>query len=228
MNTDDSSWPPAPTQSRPMPTLPGRGHRLARLVVWLKWLEIALFALHAVALFLWPYIGLALSMAFGISLTPRSPTFLRLGWTTAFLAWEFVLYNNLTALGCQEIPTSPYRAIGSWFVPLVNLVLPHDRIQDIWRAGDPAADNGDIKSWGMAPNSRLVTAWWISYILIGIAAMIGTLWALSSSVATLAVAFLVIITTLLTIAMVNAVSNRQIAKLRRLDAPDAPATAETH
>jgi len=53
-------------------------------------------------------------------------------------------------------------------------------------------------------------------------------WNAGLNIANFVMASLVIVTMVLTIVMVNAVSNRQIAKLQRLDVQDMPPNGNAH
>jgi Domain of unknown function (DUF4328) len=53
-----------------------------------------------------------------------------------FLAWFHRAYGNIRALGVSEPRYRRGWAIGAWFIPLANLVIPKQLANDLWRAGD--------------------------------------------------------------------------------------------
>src|SRR5262249_476382 len=54
-----------------------------------------------------------------------------------FLIWLHRTYSNLAALGAEHLRMSPGFAVGFWFIPLANYVMPALAVQDAWRHGDP-------------------------------------------------------------------------------------------
>jgi hypothetical protein len=55
----------------------------------------------------------------------------------AFIVWLYRAYGNLPILGIVKPRHARGWAIGAWFVPLANLVIPKQIANDVWRAGDP-------------------------------------------------------------------------------------------
>ena len=54
-----------------------------------------------------------------------------------FIAWFRQAYRNIEALGAASLRHSHGWAIGSWFVPFLNLVRPKQIANDVWRGSDP-------------------------------------------------------------------------------------------
>jgi hypothetical protein len=79
-----------------------------------------------------------------------------------FLRWYHRAYRNLEAFG-HEPDRSPAWAVGSWFVPFVNLVVPKRCVNEIWRAGTARDDHPAVLNvwWG---------AWIVAVLLSGAAA----------------------------------------------------------
>jgi hypothetical protein len=76
----------------------------------------------------------------------------------AFLiAWTSRTYRNLPALGAADLRFTQGWAIGSWFVPFLNLVRPKQILDDIWRASSAAEDFTD---WHGRRVSPLLHLWW--------------------------------------------------------------------
>ncbi len=84
-----------------------------------------------------------------------------------FIVWFHRAYGNLGALGVRRPRRRSGWAIGGWFVPFMNLVVPKQLANDIWRSGDPELDAGDAH-WGSRPVSGVVHLWWALWILSGV------------------------------------------------------------
>lgn len=56
-------------------------------------------------------------------------------------------------------------AIGAWFVPIANLILPWFVVSDVWRACDHAQQHLPLRR---RRHSSLVTAWWVAFALMEI------------------------------------------------------------
>ena len=69
-----------------------------------------------------------------------------------FIRWIHAAYRNLEVVAPSEKRYSPGWAIGSWFVPIMNLFRPKQMINDVWRAGD-------------AKPGVLLLGWWLLWIL---------------------------------------------------------------
>jgi hypothetical protein len=76
-----------------------------------------------------------------------------------FIVWNWRAAKNQEALGRRPERLGPGFAIGGWFMPLANLVIPVLVIQDLWRGADARIARGDPR-WRIADRSWLVGAWW--------------------------------------------------------------------
>jgi hypothetical protein len=83
-----------------------------------------------------------------------------------FLAWFHRAYGNLRALGVSEPRYKRGWAIGAWFIPFANLVLPKQMANDLWRAGDPVMQPND-PGWQRRPVAPLLHWWWAFYLIGG-------------------------------------------------------------
>jgi hypothetical protein len=83
-----------------------------------------------------------------------------------FIAWLKRAYTNLAALGVRNLRWGPGWTIGSWFVPFLNLVLPKQLVNDVWRGSDPELE--DSESWRENPVPVLFAVWWVAWIVGGI------------------------------------------------------------
>jgi uncharacterized protein YunC (DUF1805 family) len=87
-----------------------------------------------------------------------------------FLIWIYCAYKNLEPLGSRNRQYSPAWAVGGFFIPFVNYVLPFLITKEIWKASDPKLNDG--QSWRGVSVSPLVPAWWVLYVVSNIAGYI--------------------------------------------------------
>jgi hypothetical protein len=94
----------------------------------------------------------------------------------AFLMWMHRAYRNLPALGAQRLAMTPSWAVGWWFVPFANLVMPYQSTAEIWRYSDPRQANKLRKS-----ASVLVAVWWGAFLVRGCSYQIASFLAKSTA-----------------------------------------------
>lgn len=82
-----------------------------------------------------------------------------------FIAWFHRAYKNLPLLGISPRFSSNW-AIGCWFIPFANWVLPGMIGDEIWRAGRPQASAPRAEDWNLA------RIWWGVYIGSGLLGML--------------------------------------------------------
>jgi hypothetical protein len=83
---------------------------------------------------------------------------------TVFIRWLHAAYRNADVVAPGVRRYGHGWAIGSWFVPFLNLWRPKQIVNDVWRAG--GYDRPDSEPGG------LLVAWWTAFILSGWAANI--------------------------------------------------------
>jgi hypothetical protein len=81
-----------------------------------------------------------------------------------FIIWLFRAAKNNEALGREGARFGPGWSIGSWFIPLANLVIPVLLVQDLWRGSNAGVARGG-RGWRNASGSALVWWWWAAWIL---------------------------------------------------------------
>ena len=89
-----------------------------------------------------------------------------IGLVIVFCMWTHRVARNLPALGGWGLKYTPGWAVGWFFIPLANLVMPYFVAAEIWRESDPEQrhlDGQEIK-----PASPLVAGWWISYVVYAV------------------------------------------------------------
>lgn len=85
-----------------------------------------------------------------------------LGTAIAFLVWLCRAKANAQALGAADMMVSPGWAVGWYFVPLANLVMPFTTMRELWQASARPRD------WQVAPGSPVIPVWWACWIGAGI------------------------------------------------------------
>ena len=95
---------------------------------------------------------------------------------TAFILlmiWVHRAYRNLHALGARYLGDSPAMAVGSFFIPLVNLVMPALIVGAIWRGSELHPAVAATKSEGRRPGvPALVVIWWVLWVASGVCRMV--------------------------------------------------------
>jgi hypothetical protein len=81
-----------------------------------------------------------------------------------FIMWFFRAAKNNEVLGRTRPRFGPGWAIGGWFIPLANFVIPVLIAQDLWRGSDPSVPRGDDR-WKIGSRSALVGWWWATFVL---------------------------------------------------------------
>lgn len=83
-----------------------------------------------------------------------------------FLMWLYRVSNNVAAFGKRTQNSSGW-AVGSFFVPIINLFVPYQSVKDIWKNSEPTGA-GDAFSYGVSPPG-FFPAWWGFWIASNIA-----------------------------------------------------------
>jgi hypothetical protein len=83
------------------------------------------------------------------------------------LRWIYLANANARALGAQDMMVSPGWAVGFFFVPLMNLVMPYVMMRELWKA---SAKPGD---WQIEPSPGAILLWWIFWVAAGVTSVIG-------------------------------------------------------
>jgi hypothetical protein len=82
----------------------------------------------------------------------------------AFLMWLYRASNNVAAFGQQTMHSSGW-AVGSFFVPIMNLFVPYQAAKDIWSKSEPAEPG----SFSYASPPGFFAGWWGFWIVSNIA-----------------------------------------------------------
>jgi hypothetical protein len=84
-----------------------------------------------------------------------------------FLVWMYRAYRNLEALGNikERLDFSAGWAVGSFFVPFINLVYPFQAMREIWNKSDPKVRNADELAWQVTSYTPpLIIIWWLVWL----------------------------------------------------------------
>ena len=90
-----------------------------------------------------------------------------LGTAVCFIVWMWRAAKNNEALGRTGARFGPGWAIGGWFIPIANLVIPFLMMQDLWRGSDPSTPRDDHQ-WRASGASTLVGWWWATVVATSI------------------------------------------------------------
>ena len=83
-----------------------------------------------------------------------------------FLMWLYRAYKNLRGLNpWNRLDYSPGWAVGSFFIPFMNLVVPYRIVKEVWQKSGPPDE-----AVMAAPNPPgWFAAWWLFWLLAGFA-----------------------------------------------------------
>ena len=81
-----------------------------------------------------------------------------------FMVWLWRAAKNNEALGRDHPRLAPGWAIGGWFIPCANSVIPVLMVQDLWRGSNVSIARGEDR-WRIADRSALVGWWWGALLL---------------------------------------------------------------
>ncbi|MEE1927165.1 DUF4328 domain-containing protein [Streptomyces sp. TRM 70351] len=90
------------------------------------------------------------------------------------LTWFWRVRVNAEVFAPGEHRYSPGMAVGSWFIPLANLVIPGKIAFDVWYASLQDRDRGGPgqRGWQTSrwwPGRRLLAWWWACFVLLSLA-----------------------------------------------------------
>jgi magnesium-transporting ATPase (P-type) len=153
----------------------------------------------------------------------------------AFLIWLHRAYKNLKPLGVEP-RYSPAWVVGAFIIPIVNLFLPFQIVQEMWRASDPetiAVSGAKSVTAFIEDSSKslLVVVWWGLWLLTIINLVIAYRWhviwqilneEIIASWLIIMLSLLLIIDSIVTIVLVKKITDRQDEKNRRLAELAAP------
>jgi hypothetical protein len=84
----------------------------------------------------------------------------------AFLLWLHRVSKNVPALGNarSKVEYTPGWAVGWFFIPFANLVMPYKAVREVWDKSDPAIKYEDDIMFTPPGSATLVLGWWIAWV----------------------------------------------------------------
>ena len=82
-----------------------------------------------------------------------------------FLRWQVRCSMNLQPLGANKQQFTPSAGVMWWLVPLANMAFPVAVVGEIWRRSHPNAKPGWEPGQPGVPKSRILIAWWLSFLV---------------------------------------------------------------
>ncbi|HST53422.1 MAG TPA: DUF4328 domain-containing protein [Pyrinomonadaceae bacterium] len=85
----------------------------------------------------------------------------------AFCMWIHRAYANLPALGNPKpaLKHSPWWAVGSFFVPFANLVIPYRAVKEVWSKSDPTVSTDYYVAPQEASAPLVMSLWWAFWLI---------------------------------------------------------------
>ena len=90
-----------------------------------------------------------------------------------YLLWLHRAYSNLPALDAMGLEYSPTMAVGSWFIPFANLVIPYKVVSDLWYKSDPMFDD-PTEDWQRTTPPMWLSVWWGCWIIGNVLSRVST------------------------------------------------------
>jgi len=78
-----------------------------------------------------------------------------------FLVWTYWAATNVRGLGAQGLKITPGWAVGWYFVPFANLVMPHNALQEVAKSSVAPLPGAQGPPW------KLITTWWVLRLVVG-------------------------------------------------------------
>ena len=94
------------------------------------------------------------------------------GTAIVVLTWLYRANAKARALGAEDMMVSPGWAVGWFFVPLANLVMPYIAMRELWKA------SANPRDWQLAPAPLAIPLWWAFWLASGIAGAVSVMLAL--------------------------------------------------
>lgn len=87
-----------------------------------------------------------------------------------FIRWQLAAWRAARTMGAAGMRYSEGWNIGAWFIPIANVWIPKQLINDIWRGTATDARHPDSQS-GNLPG--LLLGWWLAYLFLNGAGFVG-------------------------------------------------------
>lgn len=98
--------------------------------------------------------------------------FANLATIIVYLIWLHRAYSNLSALDAGFLGKfTPGWAVGWWFIPFANLVMPYQAVNELYVAS--VRSEANESGYAVPPSSGIVGWWWAAFILRGVVSWFG-------------------------------------------------------
>jgi hypothetical protein len=138
----------------------------ARLAQWLLWVQAGLSVLTVAFLWMRGLEPQEAGPAEGALLIVQLLVFIAGAVLT--LRWIYLANANARALGATDMMATPGWAVGWFFVPLANLVMPFQTMRELWKASARPAD------WQMERAPGAILLWWLLWLASGVTGSIAS------------------------------------------------------
>lgn len=79
--------------------------------------------------------------------------------TALWWIWTVRAAKNVRVFGAKSLMHPPASMVWWWFVPVLNLIRPHQAIVEVWKASVAAA-RGRSEAWASVPAPKFLLLWW--------------------------------------------------------------------
>lgn len=82
------------------------------------------------------------------------------------LRWTYLVTANAQAFGAEGMTAGPGMAVASYFIPIVNLLMPFRALRDVWKASIEPRD------WEVIDTPPLLRWWWLFWLTGNISGLV--------------------------------------------------------
>jgi len=162
-----AAWPIIPFES---------GHSRALVAIWLLAITAVISILGGICTLLeygslqqqpngsFTIVGTGAAIADSADLLSKVGMLVWIGIVIGFCMWTHRAARNLPALGARGLKYTPGWAVGWFFIPFANFVMPYFVAAEIWRESDPEQTDPQAGK----TTSPLVAGWWFTYIIYAV------------------------------------------------------------
>lgn len=75
------------------------------------------------------------------------------------LVWIYRTTANVGAFGAENLSAGPKLAVASYFIPIVNLVMPFQAMRDVWKA------SVEPRNWEVVKTPPVLGWWWLFWLV---------------------------------------------------------------
>lgn len=147
----------------------------------------------------------------------------------AFLMWLYRAYRNLESLRVGKVEFTAGWAVGWFFIPFANLIMPYRAVKELWLKSDP-----DLRANNFFPTTSsapVIGWWWGFWIVAGITGNLsGRIYAGADTASQLAAGtwvgvasnLLEIVAAVFAIMVVKGIDARQQSQIHQMKPPPPP------